>query len=178
MKFNISFVRTMMNVKQFYDLVVRLKYITRFSLLPRVKNESVAEHSFFVVLIVIKLHNYFNFDLKEALTYAVSHDIPEYATSDIPFNLKRHSSKLANELNRLELETLELFPSVIYTGYKKYKNQETVESQIVKLADIIQSILYLENEVQLGNKEVMNPIVNDSYERAKKIFTDLEGYQR
>ena len=37
-----------------------LKHITRYNNIPRIKEESVAEHSYFVALITARLHNIIN----------------------------------------------------------------------------------------------------------------------
>lgn len=48
-----------LNVLDMYNL----DYIVRYSNVPRIKNETVAAHSFFVALEVYKLYEEYEFDL-------------------------------------------------------------------------------------------------------------------
>ena len=79
-----------------------LKHIIRYNNLPRIKDESVAEHSYFVALIVARLHQYYNFNLEKALLMAIVHDIFEVHISDVPRNVKMNYPKLKNIMDEIE----------------------------------------------------------------------------
>ena len=66
------------NLNEYMTNVDGLRNLVRYQSAPRVSSETVAEHSYYVAAYVLKLHNYYEFDLKKALTMAILHD---YAVS-------------------------------------------------------------------------------------------------
>ena len=48
---------------EYYNKIYRLEYIIRYSNVPRIHDESVASHSFFVAAILMKLNDDYDFDL-------------------------------------------------------------------------------------------------------------------
>ena len=72
------------NLSDYMINIDKLRNLVRYQNAPRVSEETVAEHSFFVAAYVLKLHNYYNFDLKKALSIAILHDYAEVFISDIP----------------------------------------------------------------------------------------------
>ena len=91
-----------MNLEKFYSHIYRLAYITRYSNRVRIRNEDVAQHSFFVSAIVIYLYEKYNFKLDVALTMAICHDIPEADISDMSNALKVKYPELSNQLSIVE----------------------------------------------------------------------------
>ena len=90
------------NLKDYLLDIDNLRSITRFQTAPRNAKETVAEHSFYVAAIVLKLHDYFDFTLEQALVTALMHDYAEVYISDVP-----HSIKVANPKISIELEAVE-----------------------------------------------------------------------
>lgn len=68
-----QYMEILLEIKDLYAL----KNITRFNNLSRINDESVAEHGFFVSLIVARLYRKYNFNLGKALLMATIHDIFE-----------------------------------------------------------------------------------------------------
>ncbi len=166
-----------MTLTEYYNHIYRLSYITRYSNLPRIKDEDVAQHSFFVAAIVIKLSEKYTFDLTSAIAIAVCHDIVEADTNDITNDIKIKHPGFASELEIVELKELGKYPRPIETYAIEYMHQRTVESKIVKLADILQVQQYLSNEIDLGNS-----IIKDMWSKVNRrrweIKKELKEYER
>ena len=155
-----------------------LKYIERYNNLPRIKSESVAEHSYFVALITARLANKYKFNIGEALLTAVIHDIFEIYISDIPRNVKDKFPKIKPILNKIE-------ENIIIQKYPEYKKlienfnkQLTPEGMIVKLADNLSVLQYANTEIGLGNNVYMPKVKAETLVEIAKIEKKLEKYKK
>ena len=90
------------NLTNYLYNVNNLRNLTRYQAAPRVSSESVAEHSFFVAAYVLKLYDYYDFNLEKALRMALLHDFNEVFVSDVPFPIKSKYKALNKELERAE----------------------------------------------------------------------------
>ena len=88
----------MKRVKQFSQEIYALKALTRYNNKFKLINESVAEHSFFVAILILKLYEVYNFDLEKALSMGLIHDVPELHLSDITYDVKRNFPKLRDAI--------------------------------------------------------------------------------
>lgn len=79
-----------------------LRNLIRYQNVHRNINESVAEHLFYVSCLVLKLREYYAFDLEKALKTALIHDIQERYISDVPHNIKTANPNLAKALEEAE----------------------------------------------------------------------------
>ncbi len=52
-------------IKNFLSDIYALKSLIRYSNTFRILNESIAEHSYFVSLIVLELHNHYDFAIEK-----------------------------------------------------------------------------------------------------------------
>lgn len=144
------------------DRLYRLQFITRYSNIPRVRDENVAQHSFFVASICLELMNGMDgIDREKVLTMAIVHDWAEADIDDIAHNIKRDYPKVKEALKEAELEAMSVYPDSILIPYIEYEEGQSKESMIVKLADTIQCVQYLEHEISLGNK-FMEPLLVES----------------
>jgi hypothetical protein bsubsN3_22375 len=135
--------------------VYNLKFIQRYSITPRITNETVAEHSFFVATYVMELYNDYKFDLNKAVQMAIIHDFAESFIGDITLSTKTMCPDLVEAVSNAEKEVMfQNFPSFIYELYREYEQRTSVESLIVKLADTMQVKQYAGNEIELGNNSV------------------------
>lgn len=154
-------------MNKFYKTIYSLAYLTRYSNVPRVKNESVAEHSFFVASIVIKLHEKYEFDLGVALAMAVTHDWGEVYIDDITVATKREFPFVAEALREAEEDVYrEKFSAEVYSLWRELNAHETTEAMVVKYADILQCVQYSSHEMSLGNKGYMKKVYQSSKSRA------------
>ena len=162
----------------FYSDVYRLKYIIRYSNIPRIKDESVAEHGFFVAAIVMELHDRYEFDLGVALAMAISHDIPEMELNDCPHIIKEKYPKIKMAYDVCEDEVRQNLPPTISHAAWMYDKKSIIEAHVVRLADMMQCIQYAKTEVELGNKGYMQKVLDESFERVKQYKEELKHYER
>lgn len=162
----------------FYANIYKLAYITRYSGVPRIKDESVAEHSFFVASLVIKLHEAYDFDIGTALQMAISHDWAEAFIGDITHITKVNYPEIGQAAHLAEMKAIKSFAPKIYSVLCEYSYQTSVEAKIVALADVIQVVQYAENEVKLGNTGYMIDVANSAYKRLEQLKEQLNEFKR
>ena len=136
--------------------VYKLSNIIRYSQLNKIKNETVAEHSYYVTWFVNRLCT--KYELSDevrllALETALLHDIPEVITNDITYDVKRMIPEVNALLQPYEEEAIKEHS---YRAYNVLFNPETVQEKLakklVKHADILSVLQYCQNEEMLGNK--------------------------
>lgn len=161
-------------VSDFYDKYYGLSYIIRYSNVIRIKDESVAEHSFYTALICMKLADYYSFNVAPTVTMALVHDIIEVDVDDITHKTKKMFPKVARAIKdseRFLVDELVYSSPVIGNALNNYMYEEdlfVVEKTIVQLADIIQCSQYANHEIKLGN-ENMREVYDESIRRRKEI---------
>jgi len=162
---------------EYIKTIYPLSYIIRYSNVPRIKDESVAEHSFYVAAIVQKLYDSYEFDLGKALNIAVSHDVIEVFINDIPHLIKQRHPELSKMLKEIEKEEAQNFPDAVKSGLFDLA-EDTIESTIVHMADAIQCQQYAKNEIQLGNSDYMEYVLKHSTERVDEFMIKLKDSER
>jgi putative hydrolase of HD superfamily len=170
MHINIGLTEYMQNVDSLRNLV-------RYQSAPRVSTETVAEHSYFVAAYVLKLHNYYEFDLKKALSMAILHDYAEVFISDVPHPIKKQFPLIEEELNRAEHSIVCDHISEEFADWlDEFNKTSTVEGCIVALADILSVISYARYEIGLGNSVYMKNVLTNAKNRAQQMFKNCEKY--
>jgi putative hydrolase of HD superfamily len=157
----------------------KLDRIVRFSAHMRIKDESVAEHSFHTALyamILADLEEKFKnkIDKEKILKTALLHDLEESLTGDIIYGFKHTHASLTKQIKKISLKFLEeLLENLPKENAKEYielwKNQKdlnTIEGKIMLAADKLEGLIYSLNEFSLGNK-AFKPAI-DSYLRQLK----------
>lgn len=153
-----------------------LRSLVRYQNCHRNINETVAEHSFYVAAFVLKLREYYEFDLQSALKTALIHDIFESRISDIPHNIKMKNPKLADALEEAEGNVLnEMFYKEAEMLLDGFNHGKTSEGLAVQLADILSVVLYANAEIKSGNK-VFNYIAIKALDRVKYVLSKLEPF--
>ena len=108
-----------------------LRSLIRYQKCNRLVNESVAEHSFYVAVFVLKLREYYDFNLEVALKTALIHDIPEARISDIPHNIKLANPEVAAALEKAEEKvTIDMLSEEANALLKSFNHGDTVEGKI------------------------------------------------
>ena len=139
------------SLSDFVDNIYTLKALTRYNNKFKIISESVAEHSYFVAVLTLKLHDDYEFNLEKALKMALVHDIPELHLSDVTHDVKRNFPKLAEEVTKAEA---------------------------VKLADNLSCVQYAHAEIELGNKGYMKEVATNAGKRVKECTENLQKYRR
>lgn len=135
------------------DKVYNLRFIQRYSLTQRITSETVAEHSFFVAVIVMDLAEKYEFDVGVAVRMAIIHDFAESELGDITLTAKQKHPNLVKEVRKAENKCMKSFGYDVYNLYKVYEDRNTPESLIVKYADVLQVKQYLESELSMGQSQ-------------------------
>lgn len=166
-----------MTEDEFYNRLYGLCYITRYDTVPRVKDENVAEHSFLVSAMILKLEEVYSFDLGKALVIAVSHDILENETGDVGHIVKKNHSELYEVLKIVEKKALQKYPDAVKYGIKEYDSNDTIESKVVHLADAIQVLQYSTNEIRLGSNYYFDEVKENCLQRISILRKELEEFK-
>lgn len=161
--------------------ILGLGDIVRYNNRPKIKNENVAEHSFYVVATALKVCAMYNVDAEtkmKALEFATVHDLGEIFLGDIPYDTKVNNPELSRILEISEVKALKQnLPEYAeaYEQFLKEEQEETVPYLIAKLADTTSVLQYSSRELELGNKTAQMKLINDdSYERVAKLIYKLE----
>ena len=153
-----------------------LRSLVRYQNCHRNVNETVAEHSFYVAILVLKLREYYNFNLQKALKTALVHDVMESKISDVPHNIKMQNPKLAEALEEAETNvTKEMLSDEALQLIRQFNHGETPEGLACQLGDILSVVMYANAELTSGNK-VFNYIAIKAIERCKEVVKKLEPY--
>ena len=167
------------NLTDYLSNVNNLRNLTRYQAAPRVSSESVAEHSFFVAAYVLKLHDYYEFNLEKALRMALLHDFNEVFISDVPFPIKSKYKGLNRELEKAEYEVnKEMISEEFAKEMEEFNNMSSAEGIIVELGDVLSVVSYSKHEIGLGNSAYMKDVYNKSIPRYTRILTKAEKYLR
>jgi 5'-deoxynucleotidase YfbR-like HD superfamily hydrolase len=145
-------------MKDFLTMSRQLANIQRCSTTRRIKQQSVAEHSYYVAVISLLLAQELkgDVDLGLLLQKALFHDLEEAMTGDIIYPLK-HSSPEVNAT--LEEITVEYCRKIFEKKFPKYEHfrgiqrfsKDGYEGEIVRLADAIELMVYCYEEFVNGN---------------------------
>ena len=153
-----------------------LRSLIRYQNCNRLVNESVAEHSFYDAVFVLKLREYYDFNLEVALKTALIHDIPEARISDIPHNIKIANPEVAAALEKAEEKvTIDMLSEEANLLLKSFNHGDTVEGKICQLADVLSVVLYANDEIKCGNR-IFNYIAIKAIARCKEIVASLEAH--
>ena len=159
--------------------IYRMSYIKRYSNVPKLHEESVAEHCFFVAAIVLDLRSQYTFSLEDALVIAISHDMTEMELNDCPHIIKRKYPQIAEAYAICEEEVANQLPELVAWGSREFdKVPSTVEAKIVQLADAMQCIQFAHVEVNLGNTGYMKVVYDNSVRRVRALQEELQPYAR
>lgn len=141
----------------------RLSYVVRYSSIPICVPENVSEHSFWVTLYSILIHQRLRpKDLQSIGALAVksvTHDAVECVTGDILRTFKYSSPMLHKAIEEAESKILTDFPESILKVYEALaqlgKDNEAYIRAVVKAADFMSLHQYMTREILRGNREIL-----------------------
>jgi putative hydrolase of HD superfamily len=170
-------------IKQLGDpMILGLGEIIRYNNRPKIKNENVAEHSFYVVTTVLKIASMYGLDSdikNKALEFAAVHDIGEAFLGDVPFDTKLNNPELSEVLEKAEVIALEENMPEFADAYRQYlveEKEETIPYLVTKLADTVSVLQYSNRELELGNRTPQMQSINDgSHLRVATLIDKLEA---
>lgn len=139
-----------------------LSQVRRWAVLPLIREQSVAEHSFYVAQYAMELGAYIGVseNLMQKLAYeALMHDRLEIWTSDVPGPAKRAMVYDQHDVDNYEdkLDEELLADAFLYPLSKlraRTDSDHATTKLILKVANLIDEFLYLTGEERLGNGAV------------------------
>lgn len=161
----------------------RVIHTMRFSGLPRLRPETVAEHSYITThyalcIALDMMQKNWDVDIGVLLARAIVHDVDEAITADLPRPIKYSSTSFYSEWLRLSTDAMgklchEL--GVDFTELWSQAKDNTLEGQILALADLMAVDGYLLEELELGNKFAV-PVLENSLDFLNQ-FAECTPYQ-
>lgn len=148
-----------------------MSFVPRWPIIRRIKEQSVAEHSYYVTLYVSQIADMINWkgDRASLLVEALRHDLDEVFMSDIPGPAKRATQDPKKAHSFICKEIIRRFPIVA----RCYTDDEQIEFKlIIKVADLLDEVFYLATEHQLGNRTV-GRVTEHSMERLRTAWHAL-----
>lgn len=126
----------------------RLATVPRWAVVSTIRNQSVAEHSFHVATLCLwlgPLHDDVyagNTSMGDVLTSALRHDEMESISGDVPSPIKPHMEGTSMDMLGAKLDLDQYGCSLAI-------------KQIVKVADVLEALIFLNEEMGMGNKSVL-----------------------
>jgi len=149
---------TLANILALLNLAERLKSVLRHSWLSSGRQESTAEHSWRLALMVILLAPYSKepINTEKALKMAIIHDLVEAITGDIPIfechDQNRKQQKMAAEQQAItEIKNIlnSTMGDELYELWQQYEHKTNIEAKFVNALDKIEAQLQ-HNEADLS----------------------------
>ena len=132
-----------MNNKQFYALISRMKYITRWSLMRNSIQENIQEHSHMTAVIAHGLGVIGNriygkaHDPAQLATIALFHDATEILTGDMPTPIKYQNPDIIKAYQQVEAyaadRLVQMLPKELQADYTLLLGAETHNSEVYRL---------------------------------------------
>lgn len=148
----------------FFPLISRMKYIGRWSLMHRIKEENLMEHSFETAVIAQALaiigKKVYNKSVSPEViaSAALYHDVSEIITGDMPTPIKYGNADLKRAYKQVELgakrRICELVPDILRDEYEEllsFEERHPEEYRYIKAADKISAYLKCLSEERDGN---------------------------
>jgi|TARA_Y100000310_G_C20553326_1_gene749238 putative hydrolase of HD superfamily len=153
---------------------VNLRFVTRFSALPKTHDETVAEHSYFVALYSMIIGEHLeregiDINFRRLLSYAIVHDLDEALTGDFIRTFKYSSDSLRNEImkaTKVIMKKLSDKYNIDKTYWEDSKETSTIEGKIVMIADFLSVLSFVFQELRAGNGSFLS------------VGGDIEKYYR
>lgn len=168
----------------------KIRNVIRFSNSTRIKDESVAEHSYFTSYYALVLTTAFmtaekvELSLGKILSRAILHDVDESKSGDFVRHFKYFDPQLKKHIEAtteklMEDSTLKLFSSTrkgeatvpagaLHSAWKVAKD-DTPEGDIVAFADFLSVLSYVMNELDCGNRKLLRQL-DDMHEYAESFY--------
>ena len=165
--FDIDFIRS----------IYKLQYIKRYNTWQRINNESVAEHSFYVVLFANRICQMLELPDNIKLTVmelCMIHDTPEIVINDITYDAKCAMPEIIEILDKYESKYFEENFNDIFNKKRELSDLELeLVRNILKMADCMSAIQYCDNEIELGNNRFIQ-IFKEASLRYEKYHVEVK----
>lgn len=150
----------------FFAMLSRMKYISRWGLMRNTISENIAEHSLDTAIIAHGLaiigNTYFGKDInaEHVAVLAMFHDTTEIITGDLPTPVKYFAPEIREAYKEVEKtamnELLKSLPDEMDDVYRNILNTENGDEQAwryVKAADKLSALIKCVEEKRMGNTD-------------------------
>ena len=150
---------------EFYALLGRMRYITRWGLMRNSFSENIAEHSFQVAILthalVLIRRDILRLDAPDPDRCAVAalyHDASETLTGDMPTPIKYHNPEIKAAYKQVEKiagnRLLDMLPQELRASYEHLVLEDEAETlPYIKAADKLSAYLKCLEEQKAGNTD-------------------------
>ena len=155
---------------EFYALMGRMRYITRWGLMRNTFSENIQEHSHQVAVLahalalirrdILKLEGP---DPDRCAVAALYHDASEILTGDMPTPVKYYNPAIREAYRQVEQSAcdklIEMLPSDLQEEYDaliRPQDTDSEEMRLVKAADKISALIKCIEETSQGNREFLS----------------------
>jgi len=148
-----------------------LSQILRFSTVPTIHKQNVAEHSYFVALIAwlicVRMETKgIEINTEKVLKLSLIHDLPESVSGDMPRSVKK--GEIRKIITELEDSVFQMMigdlPEDMYdelsATYRRWELGDSLEEKVMRFSDILESAIYCLCEKELGNSNMDRIISN------------------
>lgn len=164
----------MVEEKSVFDFVLmrrlrRLSVVPRWTVIPTIRRQSVAEHVYQVQWLTLALMSktksgvLTQVEITSALIWALMHEELEAVTGDLPSPTKSPEYKQAMG---------ELLDGVTIVHEADFVTTQRV-ADLVKVADLLEAVLFLNEEIAMGNKAVTS-IRNERKEKLMGAWAKVQ----
>jgi len=161
----------------------RLRYVKRFSICPKVHEESVAEHSYYVAFICLMLgedlmnQGFVKLNLGMLLSRALIHDLDEVFSGDFIRMFKHQNIIVEEAINATSKILVERFTQNYPAGkklldYWENSKSEDLEGSILAFADFLSVLSYIWQEIHAGNHIMFTQL--DELEKFCGLFSSTK----
>ena len=150
---------------EFYALMGRMRYITRWGLMRNTFSENISEHSHMTAVLAHALalirRDILNLptpDPDRCATAALYHDASEILTGDLPTPIKYYNPDIKSAYKQVEQiagnRLLDMLPPELRSSYTRYVLEDDEELEpFVKAADKLSAHIKCLEEQKAGNTE-------------------------
>ena len=149
---------------EFYALLGRMRYITRWGLMRNTFSENISEHSHQVAVLAHALAAILNekfggnVDAGQGAVAALYHDASEILTGDMPTPIKYDNPDIKKAYKEVEAmaekKLLHMLPEELQSAYAPVITGQSGEiEELVKAADKLSAYIYCVEEMKAGNNE-------------------------
>jgi 5'-deoxynucleotidase YfbR-like HD superfamily hydrolase len=139
--------------------------VRRYHVLPLIGEQTNAAHTFHMLVLL----DQFLPEVSERLWRAVLyHDVAEYVTGDTPWAAKQRSPALAEELAKLEEETL------VSCNLPSTWNLSEPEYGWFRLADSLECCYFALDQARLGNHDTATHVFWNAHNTALQVHETLQ----
>jgi 5'-deoxynucleotidase YfbR-like HD superfamily hydrolase len=126
-----------------FGALYRAGAVERFHTMPTHQRQTIADHSWGVIMIMLAIVDDPSGNLIKA---AATHDLAESVTGDLPATVKWNEPQLRRELEALEQK--------FAIKHNIFPHLDKLEEEVLRWADMAELVMFCEGEIRLGNQNL------------------------